>query len=64
MPLISVQVGLALRNDLDKKIPRPEVEEIQRVVQQHLDRICTGCLATITGGRVFLFLSLFLLNLS
>ncbi|KAI0628369.1 Nucleotidyltransferase [Trametes polyzona] len=45
-----IRVALGLREDLSKKIPRDEVEEMGRVVMQELDEFEPGCVSTIVGG--------------
>ncbi|CAL1711990.1 unnamed protein product [Somion occarium] len=45
-----IKVALGLRNDLMKKIPRTEAEEMSRIVMQELDAIEPGCVSTIVGG--------------
>ncbi|KAK7036418.1 hypothetical protein VNI00_011615 [Paramarasmius palmivorus] len=50
LPLLTIQVGLALRRDLIQKIPRTEVEEMRDVVMRELGEIKVGCVSTITGG--------------
>ncbi|KAH7911389.1 hypothetical protein BJ138DRAFT_1085723 [Hygrophoropsis aurantiaca] len=46
----TIKIGLALRHDLTQTIPRDEVEEIQRVIMQHLDVVQKGCRSIIVGG--------------
>ncbi|KAG8221279.1 hypothetical protein J3R82DRAFT_1445 [Butyriboletus roseoflavus] len=46
----SVQVSLTLRHDFSQKIPRREVEEINRVIMQELESIEAGCKSIIVGG--------------
>lgn len=58
MPNISIVAGLALRNELNEKIAREEVEEMHRVVTQELAQIRPGCISTITGGYVGFWLIL------
>ncbi|KAI0710318.1 Nucleotidyltransferase [Cerioporus squamosus] len=45
-----IRVALGLREDLAKKIPRAEVEEIGRVVMRQLEELEPGCVSTIVGG--------------
>ncbi|KAI0827661.1 Nucleotidyltransferase [Trametes gibbosa] len=45
-----IRVALGLREDLNKRIPRDEVEEIGRVVMHELDELEPGCVSTIVGG--------------
>ncbi|OJT01642.1 DNA-directed DNA/RNA polymerase mu [Trametes pubescens] len=45
-----IRVALGLREDLSKKIPRDEVEEMGRVVMRELDALEPGCVSTIVGG--------------
>lgn len=52
MANISIVAGLALRNDLNEKIARDEVEEMHRVVIRELAQIRPGCISIITGGLV------------
>ncbi|KAM5545049.1 hypothetical protein V8D89_001160 [Ganoderma adspersum] len=45
-----VKIAIGLREDLMKKIPRAEVEEMGRVVMKELDELEPGCVSTISGG--------------
>jgi hypothetical protein len=45
-----VREWVALKPDLDKKIPRAEVTEIAECVKVHLDALMPGCRYTVTGG--------------
>ena len=45
-----IRVALGLREDVTKKIPRPEVEEMGKVVMRELDEFEPGCVSTIVGG--------------
>ncbi|CCM02941.1 uncharacterized protein FIBRA_05056 [Fibroporia radiculosa] len=45
-----VRIALELREDLSIKIPRAEVEEMNRVVMAELDELEPGCVSTIAGG--------------
>ncbi|KAH9888450.1 Nucleotidyltransferase [Cubamyces lactineus] len=45
-----IRIALGLREDLSKKIPRDEVEEMGRVVMRELDELEPGCVSTIVGG--------------
>lgn len=45
-----VREWIALREELEEKIPRAEVEEIAACVQDALDTLLPGCRMTITGG--------------
>ncbi|KAJ9125675.1 hypothetical protein QFC22_000637 [Naganishia vaughanmartiniae] len=45
-----VREWIALKPDLDKKIPRAEVTEIAEYVKVHLDALMPGCRCTVTGG--------------
>ncbi|KAH9944599.1 Nucleotidyltransferase [Amylocystis lapponica] len=45
-----IRIALELREDLSVKIPRPEVEEMGRVVMAELHEIEPGCVNTIVGG--------------
>ncbi|KAI0667091.1 Nucleotidyltransferase [Trametes maxima] len=45
-----IKVALGLRDDLNRKIPRHEVEEIGQVIMNELDRLESGCVSTIVGG--------------
>ncbi|KAI1785267.1 Nucleotidyltransferase [Ganoderma leucocontextum] len=45
-----VKIAIGLREDLMKKIPRAEVEEMDRVVMKELDEFEPGCVSTIVGG--------------
>ncbi|TBU40726.1 Nucleotidyltransferase [Dichomitus squalens] len=45
-----IQVALGLREDLAKRIPRAEVEEMGRVVITELNNLEPGCVSTIVGG--------------
>ncbi|RDB25356.1 DNA-directed DNA/RNA polymerase mu [Hypsizygus marmoreus] len=50
LPDISIKAALALREDLEKKIPRSEVEEMHSVVMAELEQLHPGCMSTIVGG--------------
>lgn len=50
LPEITIPVALALRNDLQTKIPRAEVEEMHEVVMSELETLWHGCISTIVGG--------------
>lgn len=52
MPDISIQVGLALREDFSVKISREKVKEMHEVVERELGYIMEGCVSTVTGGYV------------
>ncbi|PIL32799.1 hypothetical protein GSI_04916 [Ganoderma sinense ZZ0214-1] len=45
-----VKIAIGLREDLMKKIPRAEVEEMGRVVMKELNEFEPGCVSTIAGG--------------
>ncbi|ETW74868.1 hypothetical protein HETIRDRAFT_447115 [Heterobasidion irregulare TC 32-1] len=45
-----MKIALGLREDLGKKIPRSEVEEIHRVIISELETVQPGCVSTIIGG--------------
>ncbi|KAH8103597.1 Nucleotidyltransferase [Cristinia sonorae] len=45
-----IRVALGLREDLAVKIPRAEVEEMNKVVMEQLDELEPGCVSTIVGG--------------
>ncbi|KAI0343503.1 Nucleotidyltransferase [Trametopsis cervina] len=45
-----IKIALGLRKDLQIKIPRDEVEEMNRVVMHELDELEPGCVSTIAGG--------------
>ncbi|EPQ55117.1 Nucleotidyltransferase [Gloeophyllum trabeum ATCC 11539] len=45
-----IKIALGLREELDIKIPRDEVEEIGRVVGRELEQVQPGCVFTIVGG--------------
>ncbi|KAI0359237.1 Nucleotidyltransferase [Trametes cingulata] len=46
-----IRIALGLREDLSKKIPRDEVEEMGRVVMRELNELEPGCVSTIVGGH-------------
>ncbi|TFK51026.1 Nucleotidyltransferase [Heliocybe sulcata] len=46
-----MKVALGLREELEIKIPRDEVEEIGRVVGKELEEFQSGCVWTIVGGH-------------
>jgi DNA polymerase mu len=50
IPTISVQMGILLKEHLDQKIPRSEVETIHEVVAEELNHIMEGCVSEIMGG--------------
>ena len=37
-------------SDVSPRIPRDEVEEMERVVMRELDKLEPGCVSTIVGG--------------
>lgn len=45
-----VREWIALRDELDQKIPRAEVDEIAACVRDALDTLLPGCRMTVTGG--------------
>jgi DNA polymerase mu len=45
-----VREWIGLKPDLDTKIPRLEVGEIERCVAAELEALMTGCRYTVTGG--------------
>ncbi|WWC89146.1 uncharacterized protein L201_004064 [Kwoniella dendrophila CBS 6074] len=45
-----VEEWIKLKDELDQKIPREEVEEIAACVMEHLDAYVPGCQYTICGG--------------
>lgn len=45
-----VEEWMGLKEELDSKIPREEVREIDRCVMEHLEAFIPGCESTITGG--------------
>ncbi|KLT45462.1 Nucleotidyltransferase [Cutaneotrichosporon oleaginosum] len=45
-----VGAWLGLKDELDRPIPRDEVQEIGDIVAEHLDALAPGCSQTITGG--------------
>nr|XP_031863438.1 uncharacterized protein CI109_001314 [Kwoniella shandongensis]KAA5530510.1 hypothetical protein CI109_001314 [Kwoniella shandongensis] len=45
-----VEEWIALKDELDAKIPREEVQEIADCVMEHLDAFIPGCEYTICGG--------------
>ncbi|KAI0079811.1 Nucleotidyltransferase [Panus rudis PR-1116 ss-1] len=45
-----IKTALALRHDLAIKIPRDEVEEMNRVIMRELESLEPGCVSTIVGG--------------
>ncbi|KAJ7072686.1 DNA polymerase mu [Mycena amicta] len=49
-PNLSIQDALALREDLNKRIPRAEVDAMHAVVMAELELIQSGCTGTIVGG--------------
>ncbi|KAL0955859.1 hypothetical protein HGRIS_002061 [Hohenbuehelia grisea] len=49
-PDMTIKVGLALREDFSRTIPRAEVEEMHRVVMTELEMLQPGCISTIVGG--------------
>lgn len=50
IPSITPRVALDLRDDLDQRIPREEVQEIFAVIVRELNAVRPGCVATIVGG--------------
>ncbi|KAF9451531.1 DNA polymerase mu [Macrolepiota fuliginosa MF-IS2] len=50
IPLITMEVALALRKDFGVHITRSEVEEIHRVIMAELKELQAGCVSTIVGG--------------
>lgn len=51
-PALSINAALALRDDLDEKIPRAEVELMHDIIMAELEKLRPGCLSTIVGGWV------------
>ncbi|KAJ7270017.1 hypothetical protein B0H12DRAFT_1229275 [Mycena haematopus] len=49
-PVLSIRAALALRTDLNEKIPRAEVDLIHDIVMGELEKLRHGCLSTIVGG--------------
>ncbi|KAJ6497660.1 hypothetical protein C8R45DRAFT_822634 [Mycena sanguinolenta] len=49
-PVLSIRAALALRTDLDEKIPRAEVELMHDIVMREVERLKPGCMSTIVGG--------------
>ncbi|KAJ7821144.1 hypothetical protein B0H14DRAFT_2832315 [Mycena olivaceomarginata] len=49
-PLLSIRAGLALREDLNEKIPRAEVDLMHDIVMGELEKLRQGCMSTIVGG--------------
>ncbi|KAJ7125118.1 hypothetical protein C8R44DRAFT_782368 [Mycena epipterygia] len=49
-PALSINAALALREDLDEKIPRAEVELMHDIVMAELEKLRPGCLSTVVGG--------------
>ncbi|KAH9911166.1 Nucleotidyltransferase [Fomitopsis serialis] len=45
-----IRIALELREDLAIKIPRAEVEEMERIVMAELAELEPGCVSTIVGG--------------
>ena len=52
IPPVPIPVALALRKELDTKIPKEEVLEIHNLVMAELQEIQNGCISTIVGGYV------------
>ncbi|KAE9411611.1 Nucleotidyltransferase, partial [Gymnopus androsaceus JB14] len=50
LPEMTVKEALLLREDLNVRIPRSEVEEIRDVIMNELGQIRRGCVSMITGG--------------
>jgi len=46
-----MKIALGLREELEIKVPRDEVEEIGRVIGQELEEVQPGCVWTIVGGH-------------
>ncbi|KAJ6491844.1 hypothetical protein C8R47DRAFT_1319589 [Mycena vitilis] len=49
-PALTIREALALRTDLDEKIPRAEVDLMHDIVMAELEKLRPGCLSTIVGG--------------
>ncbi|KAF8178646.1 hypothetical protein K438DRAFT_1726271 [Mycena galopus ATCC 62051] len=49
-PLLSIRAGLALRTDLNEKIPRAEVDLMHDIVMGELAKLRAGCMSTVVGG--------------
>lgn len=47
---LSIPVGIVLKDELDVRIPRAEVEEIRDIVLNELEELQPGCVSTIVGG--------------
>ncbi|CAK5281847.1 unnamed protein product [Mycena citricolor] len=49
-PVLTAKRALSLREDLNEKIPREEVEQFHSIVVEELQRLLPGCSSTIVGG--------------
>ncbi|KAI0937789.1 hypothetical protein AcW1_003856 [Taiwanofungus camphoratus] len=49
-----IRIALEIREDLSVKVPRDEVEEMNRVVMAELNALEPGCVSTIVGGYGFI----------
>ncbi|KAF7351119.1 DNA-directed DNA/RNA polymerase mu [Mycena sanguinolenta] len=49
-PALSIRAALALRTDLNEKIPRAEVDLMHEIVMREVERLRPGCMSTIVGG--------------
>ncbi|KAH9952692.1 hypothetical protein BC827DRAFT_1148343 [Russula dissimulans] len=47
---MNIRIALALLDDLNLTIPRPEVEAIHATIMSHLDAVQPGCVGTLVGG--------------
>ncbi|KAF9012521.1 hypothetical protein BDQ17DRAFT_1344069 [Cyathus striatus] len=50
LPAMSIKVAIALRKELDIKIPREEAERIHAIVMCELEKFQPGCISTVVGG--------------
>ncbi|KAF7362250.1 DNA-directed DNA/RNA polymerase mu [Mycena venus] len=49
-PVLSIMAALDLRDDLNEKIPRAEVDLMHDIVMGELGKLRPGCLSTVVGG--------------
>ncbi|KAJ7287185.1 hypothetical protein C8J57DRAFT_1283139 [Mycena rebaudengoi] len=49
-PALSIRDAITLKDDLDQKIPRAEVDLMHEIVMGELDKLHAGCFSTVVGG--------------
>ena len=52
IPALTIPVAVKLKDELDEKIPRAEVEEMRDVILRELEVLQPGCASVVVGGYV------------